>query len=207
VADTKKKLVEIKDLTVKFGSRRHPFTAVDKVSFDIQLLPLIAVIGLCLLGLLILALLIAMFLNQKVLPKDIEHVSTTFMKDGDTVDGLRARVKYTKKGKKGKLVIQTPAAVPMESACNATFRLEAIDKRFMKSKNRRVRITEITSQNPAVVVNNYTYEKSPANGKMIDPLQPELPGGETKPIRKDGKIVFVEIQSATSTLICKVQHK
>jgi len=111
------------------------------------------------------------------------------------------------KGKKGKLVIQTPAAVPMESACNATFRLEAIDKRFMKSKNRRVRITEITSQNPAVVVNNYTYEKSPANGKMIDPLQPELPGGETKPIRKDGKIVFVEIQSATSTLICKVQHK
>lgn len=33
--DTKKKLVEIKDLTVKFGSRRHPFTAVDKVSFDI----------------------------------------------------------------------------------------------------------------------------------------------------------------------------
>ncbi len=35
MADTKKKLVEIKDLTVKFGSRRHPFTAVDKVSFDI----------------------------------------------------------------------------------------------------------------------------------------------------------------------------
>jgi len=35
VADTRKKLVEIRDLTVKFGSRRHPFTAVDKVSFDI----------------------------------------------------------------------------------------------------------------------------------------------------------------------------
>ena len=35
MADTRKKLVEIRDLTVKFGSRRHPFTAVDKVSFDI----------------------------------------------------------------------------------------------------------------------------------------------------------------------------
>ncbi len=31
----RKKLVEIQDLTVKFGSKRKPFTAVDKVSFDI----------------------------------------------------------------------------------------------------------------------------------------------------------------------------
>ena len=35
MAEERKKLVEVKDLTVKFGSRRHPFTAVDKVSFDI----------------------------------------------------------------------------------------------------------------------------------------------------------------------------
>ena len=31
----RKKLVEVQDLTVKFGSRRRPFTAVDKVSFHI----------------------------------------------------------------------------------------------------------------------------------------------------------------------------
>ena len=30
-----KKLLEVKDLKVTFGSRRHPFTAVDGVSFDI----------------------------------------------------------------------------------------------------------------------------------------------------------------------------
>ncbi len=35
MSDLRKKLVEIRDLTVQFGSRRHPFTAVDKVSFDI----------------------------------------------------------------------------------------------------------------------------------------------------------------------------
>lgn len=35
MCENRKKLIEIKDLTVKFGSRRHPFTAVDKVSFDI----------------------------------------------------------------------------------------------------------------------------------------------------------------------------
>ena len=35
MSDTRKKLVEVKDLTVRFGSRRHSFTAVDKVSFDI----------------------------------------------------------------------------------------------------------------------------------------------------------------------------
>ena len=35
MSDLKKKLIEIKDLTVQFGSRRHPFTAVNKVSFDI----------------------------------------------------------------------------------------------------------------------------------------------------------------------------
>ena len=31
----RKKLIEVQDLTVKFGSKRKPFTAVDKVSFHI----------------------------------------------------------------------------------------------------------------------------------------------------------------------------
>ena len=35
MADTREKLVEVKDLTVTFGSKRRPFTAVNKVSFDI----------------------------------------------------------------------------------------------------------------------------------------------------------------------------
>ncbi|MGM9590189.1 MAG: ATP-binding cassette domain-containing protein [Faecousia sp.] len=35
MSDPRKKLVEIKDLTVQFGPKRNPFTAVDKVSFDI----------------------------------------------------------------------------------------------------------------------------------------------------------------------------
>ncbi len=33
--DQRKKLVEVQDLTVQFGSRRHPFTAVDHASFHI----------------------------------------------------------------------------------------------------------------------------------------------------------------------------
>ena len=35
MAKERKKLVEVKDLVVQFGSRRKPFTAVNKVSFDI----------------------------------------------------------------------------------------------------------------------------------------------------------------------------
>jgi oligopeptide transport system ATP-binding protein len=35
LANERKKLVEVQDLTVQFGSRRHPFTAVDQVSFHI----------------------------------------------------------------------------------------------------------------------------------------------------------------------------
>lgn len=35
MSDERKKLVEVQDLTVKFGTRRYPFTAVDKVSFHI----------------------------------------------------------------------------------------------------------------------------------------------------------------------------
>ncbi len=35
MSDMRKKLVEIENLTVKFGSRRRPFTAVDNVSFHI----------------------------------------------------------------------------------------------------------------------------------------------------------------------------
>ena len=35
MADTRKKLVEVENLTVRFGAKRHPFTAVDNVSFHI----------------------------------------------------------------------------------------------------------------------------------------------------------------------------
>ena len=35
MAEERKKLVEVQNLTVRFGSRRHPFTAVDGVSFHI----------------------------------------------------------------------------------------------------------------------------------------------------------------------------
>ena len=35
MSDVQKKLIEVRDLTVQFGSRRRPFTAVDNVSFDI----------------------------------------------------------------------------------------------------------------------------------------------------------------------------
>ena len=35
MADERKKLIEVEDLTVQFGSRRRPFTAVNKVSFHI----------------------------------------------------------------------------------------------------------------------------------------------------------------------------
>lgn len=35
MADERKKLIEVENLTVKFGSRRKPFTAVDNVSFHI----------------------------------------------------------------------------------------------------------------------------------------------------------------------------
>ena len=35
MSSERKKLLEVQDLTVQFGSRRHPFTAVDRVSFHI----------------------------------------------------------------------------------------------------------------------------------------------------------------------------
>ena len=35
MSDTREKLIEVKDLTVQFGPKRKPFTAVNKVSFDI----------------------------------------------------------------------------------------------------------------------------------------------------------------------------
>ena len=35
MAEQRKKLVEVENLSVKFGSKRHPFTAVDNVSFHI----------------------------------------------------------------------------------------------------------------------------------------------------------------------------
>lgn len=182
-------------------------TANDKVSFDIQLLPLIVVWAIAIASILLLIFLIVLYMNQKVLPRDIEHVSTNFMREGDTVEGLRASVKYSKKGKKGKITISTPPTVPMDATCRATLKLQAVDKRYIKSAKRRVKITDISSANNAVVINNYTYEKSPANGKFIDPLQPELPGGQTRPINKICKLVVVEIQAPTASLVCNVKNK
>ncbi|MBQ4067548.1 MAG: hypothetical protein IJD22_07890 [Clostridia bacterium] len=183
-------------------------TANDKVSFVVKPISRLVAWIINLLIIIIVIIIISTILNQKVLPKNIAHVSTAFTENGDQVDGIRAKVKYSKQGsKKGKLVVSTPSQVSTNSVCSVTLTLEAIDKRIVKSKDRRVAIVGISSPNSKVSINNLEYEKDAQTGKFKDPTQPELPDGQIKPIRKLTKIINIDITTSSSSLVCTLKHE
>ncbi len=177
----------------------------DKVSFNIQILPLAVVWAIAISGILFLILLLFLILNQKVLPNHIECESTVFKLKNKTISDIHADVRYSKRDRT--LSIATPTEVAGEGQCYVVFKLVPIDKLKDKSKNRRIRIVDITSENPKIAINSYTYERDPKTGRIIDPLSRGIAGGEPKPISRDARNMTVDISTKYSTLSCKLRHK
>ncbi len=167
-------------------------------------------IWLVLLGLALLTFLFIM--TRKTLPKSVmlEPRSTRFELDfqDEEIENLRAAVKYSRKNKS--LVISTPNEVDYSAQCSARLTLKPIDKRFTKSKDRRIRVTGVSSANAYSITIGATEYIPDGSGKWIKRGVP--PSAASKPLEQDIKNALITIRGGTeespvSTLICKLRHK
>ena len=158
-------------------------------------------------AIILLVLIICLFFNQKVLPKEICLEEVTYKKDGIATENCRASVKYITKGKKGKLIVSTPNEIVGSAVCSATFKLVAVDKRYIKSRDRKIRIIDISSPNNTVLVDKNKFFKLD-NGKFVDQANKIAASrGEVVNIQFDTNITMVEIKSDISNLTCRLKTK
>jgi len=99
---------------------------------------------------LLIALIIFLYLNTKVMPKKIRvnNAQTRFIVDGEVIDGA-ARFNYSGKGKKsGSLQVTTPTYTgdPLVAG-GFNLALKAVSPRRVKSKMRRVQVTNLSLSN------------------------------------------------------------
>ena len=178
-----------------------------KVSFQIRVLSIAEIVGISIAAVLLFLLLLFLYYNQKVLPNNIELDTTAYTKEGQNIKGFKASVKYSKSGKKGKLTVSTPRTIVGSTACSATFSLVAVDKRFVKSRDRKVRIVDINSSNSMVLVDNNKFFKC-GNGRFVDQAHRSAASkGEIVPIQLDTNISMVEIKSDMANLKCRLETK
>lgn len=107
---------------------------------------------------LILILLWLFFMTRKVLPKNIMLDSGEIsIGGGKKLDKKFIKVSYNKKG--GSISVGTSNAVPADKRCSATFDLKPVDNRFVKSKDRRIKIVGINSSCKSIEINGSLYVK------------------------------------------------
>ncbi|MCD7981762.1 MAG: hypothetical protein LUF32_05550 [Clostridiales bacterium] len=109
----------------------------------------------------ILAAIIAVILiimNQKVLPKKIRVVETTFSVGGKKVDDDAYVVDYVGGKKKSRMVIKSPDFNGKN--CSMSLQLEAVDPRRTKSSSRRIRVTGIPIVYPPQSITSYELGSS-----------------------------------------------
>lgn len=98
------------------------------------------------------------FMSQKVLPNRIDKDTADFetMAAGN-LGGNYVSVDYKKKSQS--LKISTVGAVDFNEKCSVSFKLKPVDNRFVKSKDRRIKIVGINSNCSSVSINNMEYIK------------------------------------------------
>ena len=169
--------LQVGDYTVKchvegINGLGKPAQADATTTIELQNLPLWVRVLLWILGALIALLLIWLYLNAKVLPKDIRIApGGMFNVDGEMIPG-QIRCSYIGKNKKrGSLKVQSPqyAANPL-AACGFTLELEAISPRRTRSTARSVLVRSINPLNSnntqSLQVGTCTLSKDPNTGKL-----------------------------------------
>ncbi len=105
------------------------------------LLPLIVIF--------VLALLVTLFMRQKVLPNSVEVANVVYTVGGQHSKNHKARVDFSGKRKKqGSLTITPPPHAVKQANCGVTMQLKAKSRRYVKSSNREVIVTEILPTAP-----------------------------------------------------------
>ncbi len=178
-------------------------TAEDSAMFEIQTYDKFWRWLLWILIILILLLLWLFFMTRKVLPKRIDKDTAEFetMSAGE-LGGNHVDVDYKRKSKS--LRINTIGAVDFDERCNVTFSLAAVDNRFKKSKDRRIRITGIKSNCTAVSINNTPYVK---NEKGAWVKETNIDSQNPPPIAHDSRNPTIELtRGPDARLTCKVKN-
>ncbi len=132
----------------------RPFTTKDTAEFELANYPMWVKILFWVLLALLIALLVWLYLNAKILPKQIGAGKGTFTVDGDLITG-NVRCSYSGKNKKrGTLEITSPQCMTNPNAkCGYRLELEAISPRRTRSSARRAKVVNIIPLNPANTVN------------------------------------------------------
>ena len=132
----------------------RPVSAEDDMNIRVSRVPRWIVILGILLFIALILLLIWLYMNTKVLPKQItlNHPQTVFIVDGNPVKGA-AKFKYTGGGKRNGTIHISLPSYPDNSMVKGGFNLNvtAASPRRVKSANRRVMVTKLSPINPAAL--------------------------------------------------------
>ncbi|MCD8150246.1 MAG: hypothetical protein LUE92_11970 [Clostridiales bacterium] len=114
---------------------------------------------------------IALIMNQKILPKRISVAKSSFMVDGDEVTGKAKLTNYTGGKKHATLTLTSPKSQNNPLAkCSMTLQLEAVDPRSKKSSTRAAIVTNATVS-PSHSIESYkigttSFSKDPETNKF-----------------------------------------
>lgn len=164
-------------------------------------------------SLLVLLILFLIWITRKVLPKNIkiQSGSTQFRVSPNPFpqEGIEAECAFKRKSKKLE-ISSPPCEQNYEAQCSITLVLKPVDRRYVKSKNRRICIVEIKSSGVVynVTVNGVVYAKD-SHGKWVEEAYVD-----TESKRKMEQIVKnanVEMKTGTQTDVisrceCQLKH-
>lgn len=158
-------------------------------------------------------LLFVWWITRKVLPKDIriQQGTTVFIVAPSPFpqEGIEAKRNYKRKGKKLE-IMSPPSEQNYEAQCTVTLMLKPVDRRYVKSKKRRIAISELRSGGSvySITINGMQYAKN-SNGKWVEEayLDTEMKK-ETEQIVKNA-IFEMKTGSPTDTISrceCQLKH-
>lgn len=160
-----------------------------------------------------LILLLIWWMTRKVLPKHIriQQGTTQFYVAPSPFpqEGMEAECAYKRKSKKIEIT-SPPCEQNFEAQCSVTLMLKAVDRRYVKSKNRRICIVEVKAGGGVynITINGVIYAKN-SHGKWVE--EAYLDTESKRKIEQITKNASVEMKTGSRTDIisrceCQLKH-
>lgn len=166
-----------------------------------------------LLSLLALILLLIWWMTRKVLPKHIriQQGTTQFYVAPSPFpqEGMEAECAYKKKSKKLEIT-SPPSEQNFEAQCSVTLMLKAVDRRYVKSKNRRICIVDVKAGGGVynITINGVIYAKN-SQGKWVEEAYLDMES--KRKIEQITKNASIEMKTGSRTDVisrceCQLKH-